>query len=213
MNPDTSSNADSGADTHIELAQPVSQEAYVSTVSWREASVLLDLEAPAHQGRPYVLGSWQIPLNQLLEAVTTGELKTAQRIIIMQPSKAPHQAEQAYKVLVALGVKAVFILQNPWQAITQAKLPLGNESTYTIEQWWQRAKGLSGWQQWVLGVLAVAVMITLLRNPKLLWGIVLGTLLVWLGVWQQDQLLDLVKQGLKTQKIKWVQWVLKKWLL
>jgi rhodanese-related sulfurtransferase len=85
-----------------------------------DAPFLIDLRPAEAYLNKHVVGSKNIPFTQLLLHVKA--LKTAEKVILLaEPTTLP-QAEEAYLVLNALGLKQVFVVPNGLMVCKMAKL-------------------------------------------------------------------------------------------
>jgi rhodanese-related sulfurtransferase len=183
------------------LAKYAKPDHHLLVINKADAPFLVDLRLPEAYLNRHVVGSRNVPFNQLL--LQKEALKQQEKMILLAEPEGLPQAEEAYLVLTALGFKQVFVLPNGLAACRTAKLAfttLTDARVQAVSSWFN---GLSR-QEKIPMVAGIILMIVALFSGKRR-GLVLGvgTTIFGFGVRHQ----------LKTEQASSIgEWLLKKLL-
>ena len=171
------------SETITVLAKYAKPSHHLLVVNKADAPFFVDLRLPEAYLNRHVVGSQNVPFNQLL--LQKDALKQQEKIILLAEPEALPQAEEAYLVLTALGFERVFVVPNGLAVCKMAKLPfttLTDARVQAVSAWFN---GLSG-QEKIPMVAGIILMIVALFSGKRR-GLVLGvgTTLFGFGVWHQ----------------------------
>ena len=186
------------SETITVLAKYKKPEHHLLVLNKADAPFLIDLRPEESFLNKHVVGSVNIPFPKLL--LHKDQLKTLEKVIILAEPEALPEAEEAYLVLTALGLKQVFVVPNGLAVCKMAKLSF---TTLTDA----RVQAFSAWftampkQEKVPAVAGVVFILLSLFSGKRR-GLVFGVGSTLLGYGLRNQL--------KTEQASSVgQWVLK----